>query len=90
MSFLDAVIPGGHKLFTTAANHDFLAEGPEDALVVVGLRVNDTTTASALDLVLGADSVLYSNLADGEILTGTFQGLVGATSTADSVIVFYR
>ena len=90
MSFLDAVIPGSHRLFTTAADRDFLTDGPSDALLVVGIRVDDITSGTDLDLTLGDSHVVYQNLAAGETLTGTFQGLVAATSDVDTIQVFYR
>jgi hypothetical protein len=91
MSYTFSVIPGGHKKFTTAADHDFNSEKPNKSLFqCVGVRINDTTSGTSLELLIGSQSVVYNNLVEGEVITGMFSGLVASGSTCDSVITFYR
>jgi len=89
MSFLLSVIPGWHQEFTTAANHDLLTEGPQPAVKVVGIRINDVTSGTSLSLKMGGTTVTYDNLAEGEVLTCTFGDIIASGSNVDSVIVYY-
>lgn len=89
MSFLTSVIPGWHRKFTSAADHNFYEEGPR-ALRVVGIRINDVTSGGSLSLTLGDQSITYDNLSEGEVLTGEWGGSLASGSNVDSFHVFYR
>ena len=90
MALFSAVIPSFHKEHATPSSDvNFLTSKPTGASAVVGIRINDVSSGTTLELKMGGADVEYDNCAVGEEIAGNFTGTTAAGTTVDSIIVYY-